>query len=331
MFRLIEWKGLETYLAKLQLQKRIVRLQLIHDWQNVGRQKRKFLESSQKKKDTEKWTQEQHNIAEEGLRIEGSCPFQCGQEESHLHFMECEAQGAKQARRQIFLDTKNKLVSIGVDETIARLLVQGLSWSENCGIPSFIHIGNSTDKLITKAIESQTEIGWTNVKKGFLSKYWAEAQRQYIYYSRGQAKDWGSILVRWMVETSWKMWEVRNKMIHGECIRESRDKKIVHLQEQIMLIYRQARVLHRFMNQSERRVFRMQVNRRIQGGVILLESWYSLAEKVLEAVEKRADDRQPTKLEQWLNRKYTYQGWVQCDNMLSQSTMYKSAHILKLQ
>ena len=85
-FVTIEWKGHEIYLIKLQLQKIINILQLIHDWQNTGKQKWKFAESKQKKH-MKNWSEEQYQIVEEGMRLEASCSFQCGIKTPKLNFL----------------------------------------------------------------------------------------------------------------------------------------------------------------------------------------------------------------------------------------------------
>ena len=117
-YEMIEWEGLEAYLSKLQLHKRVNRLQLIHYWQNTRRQKQKLGLGTPTLTLTLT------------LTLEASCPFHCGKEESHLHFMECEVQIAKDARNKILKDTTKKLVNVGVNETIAWLLVKGLVWTE---------------------------------------------------------------------------------------------------------------------------------------------------------------------------------------------------------
>ena len=310
----IEWGGMETYLQKMPLHQRTNRLQLIHNWQNVGRQKRKFMESGQHRCRRRNLIQEQQDIIEEGIRQEATCPFQCGDEESHLHFMVCRSSKAKKVRQQLLKDTLQKLLNIGVHETIARLLLQALTWKEGEEVPSFISVGGILDTMIQTAIRQQSEIGWDRVKRGFISKAWTEAQEYYNNTCKGALKDWKSILVRWMIETSWKMWEERNKVIHGNTIEEARMNKIKVLQESILLLYRRARLSHRFMDERERRIFRMDVTKRVKGGVIALETWVKLATMVVEKVEERVEKRRPTQIEQWLNRMFSYQGWKSCDS-----------------
>lgn len=108
------------------------------------------------------------------------------------------------------------------------------------------------EKLIENATKSQTEIGWDKVKQGFISRDWVIAQCYYIDKTKQTHKHWKSILVRWMIEASWTMWKKRNQQIHGNTIKEAQENKIKHLQEVILVLYRQARVVHRFMEDRER-------------------------------------------------------------------------------
>ena len=73
------------------------------------------------------------------------------------------------------------------------------------------------------------------MKKGFLSVYWIKAQALHTSTIKGGNKDWVSIMIQWMVETSWEMCEERNKLIHGSCIQEACQKKAQHLQKEILL------------------------------------------------------------------------------------------------
>ena len=69
------------------------------------------------------------------------------------------------------------------------------------------------DMLIENATRSQTEIGWDKVKQGFISKDWVTSQLYYIDKTKQTENDWKSILVRWMIEASWSMWEKRNQQL----------------------------------------------------------------------------------------------------------------------
>ena len=87
----IEWEGLDVYLCKLPMHQKTNRLQLIHNWQNVGHQKRKFAKTKYHFKHKENLARVQLELIEEGIEQEAAYPFQCGEEEAHLHFMTCQA------------------------------------------------------------------------------------------------------------------------------------------------------------------------------------------------------------------------------------------------
>ena len=57
------------------------------------------------------------------------------------------------------------MLGIGVNETIARILMKILSWVEGDNIPTFFRVGGIMNKMITKAIENQTIIGWDKVQR----------------------------------------------------------------------------------------------------------------------------------------------------------------------
>ena len=151
--------------------------------------------------------------------------------------MICTAPVAMEARRGIIKQTQKTMLSVGVNDTITRLLLKALTWTPGDEIPTFIGVGGTMDCLLNSAIESQTEIGWEKAKQGFISNKWTVAQEYFISESKGPSKDWKSILVRWMIESSWKMWEERNQTVHGNTIKEARKKKIQLLQDTVLLLY----------------------------------------------------------------------------------------------
>ena len=79
---LIEWDGLKRYLLKIPLHKRLNMLQLIHNWQHVGKQKLQFEDSKKVTIET------QHPIVEKIRETQrhdlAQCPFKCGKMENSL-------------------------------------------------------------------------------------------------------------------------------------------------------------------------------------------------------------------------------------------------------
>lgn len=71
----IEWEGMNSYLNKLPLHKKINCLQMIHDWQHVGRQKQKFAESKKKVVNKQSLVNKHHQLIEEVIKLDATCPF----------------------------------------------------------------------------------------------------------------------------------------------------------------------------------------------------------------------------------------------------------------
>ena len=67
-------------------------IQVLHDWQNVGKQKGKFRDSRIEKKVDPPL----QPAAEETSTHK--CPFGCGEVEDHLHYVKCQAPAAKEGR-----------------------------------------------------------------------------------------------------------------------------------------------------------------------------------------------------------------------------------------
>ena len=68
------------------------------------------------------------------------------------------------------------------------------------------------------------------------------------------------------------------------------------------LAYKIAKELQIYNKEEITKVFRLSIHKRKKYGVVALESWLKLANKVLEKASAQAT----TKMEQWLQRKSTY-------------------------
>ena len=110
-----------------------------------------------------------------------------------------------------------------------------------------------------------------------------------------------------MLDTSWEMWLARNKALHGDTIHESRDKRIANLQDKVSLLYRRAHRLKQMNDKDVTIVFKLDEKKRKKKGVVALETWTELAEKVLNAAEERLERIRENGLTKWLNRETEYQ------------------------
>ena len=64
-----------------------------------------------------------------------------------------------------------------IHDAIISLLIWGLWWTNTRNCPEYTGIGNGKiNQGMVQALEEQSNIGWNNVRQGFISSHWAATQ-----------------------------------------------------------------------------------------------------------------------------------------------------------
>lgn len=297
----IDWEGIQAYLKSITIHKKFHITQMMYNWQHIGRQKKKFAVA--KTDQNENQDDESKRLAQEALQHLGSCPFQCGQQENHLHYMYCTAPKAVEQRRTSSNKFKTTLQRLDIYEPIIYLLLWGIQWKPGKDPPTHHHVGDLLGTLVQQAIEEQTKIGWQHVQRGFLTKKWAEIQEQYALSIKRTQLDWNKTLVKQTIEHTWNMWTCRNHVLHGSNAKEIREKHHDHLKVQVKHLYKRAQNPKIKRDREVQEVFSIDQKKQLKRGIVAMETWINLAEQVVEEAEKR----ETTVLEEWLNRENTLQ------------------------
>ena len=274
---MIDWIGLEQYLKSLTLHQRITMCKLIHNWQNTGKQKHKFASSSNHKHENK--DRKTVQLIEEQQVLLSKCPFGCGECKTDMHYMECKAPIANKSREALIKHLKQKMEKRGLHEAIITLLLKGIQWHRGAEIPTMSGVvEGKVNTLIFDAMEEQSKIGWHNLCRGFISRKWNQAQTEYDKQTKVDTRDWSRTLVKWILDMSGDMWKERNNALHGNTTGETRGK--VHV------MYKRAKVLHTLNDFDIKEVFKLPEKKKKRQGVVALETWLRLAEKVLHAGEE---------------------------------------------
>ena len=250
--------------------------------------------------------QELKRLMDEQIQHEASCPFQCGQQEYHMHYMECTHDTTKRIRSELVRKLQKSLEKSNVHDAIIRLLIWGVTWNEQKSTPTCALIEGELNNELQQAIIEQTEIGWQNIRRGFISRRWSRVQT--IYTKNGQQKghlprNWSKTLVSKILEVSWAMWTERNKALHVTNSKERKEKLRDKLIGRMEYLYKQSKILLSYNKEEIEYVFRVPLKKRKKHGIVAMEAWLKMATSVLEKAEIRAN----SKLIKWLNREATYQ------------------------
>ena len=126
----INWNGLEKVLTNMVFHRRLTLLQLIHNWQNVGSQKQRFLESAEPSLPKE--MSQTGELRRQYQNQVGKYPFQCGLKEDALHFIHCSSIKAFNGQAQLIKKIRANLTRYDTHPTIISLLIYGLIGNRTC-------------------------------------------------------------------------------------------------------------------------------------------------------------------------------------------------------
>ena len=293
---IIDWDGLYHFLKKIGILKRLKMLQLMHNWQNVGAQKKKFNDA---RANTTKSTTPHITRLQ---RDEEKCPAQCGELETPLHFMTCKADKMKSERSQLLvnlrttlsrLDTHPGLIDSAIwcilhfsDKNMATDYAQKLEqWKETTDFETLLR--------------NQKNIGSQSFLKGFITKDWAMIQRKYWNNDpkkRHRINGWTPSFIQAITEVTIGMWIYRNELLHGNTQLETRTRRRQRLQSRIDELYREKEKL--FLP-ADLKVFRKPARFRKKQGPQQMELWIGLAEDTLAIYDTK---RRDNPLIRWLTR-----------------------------
>ena len=103
------------------------------------------------------------------------------------------------------------------------------------------------------------------------------------------------------------MWKCWNEELHGQNVKEGREKKLQHYQSLVSLLYKHAINVACLCDNDVVQLFKLPEERQKKKGVVALEMWTGLAEKVLANTEEKLQKIKENGLDKWLNRELTYQ------------------------
>jgi hypothetical protein len=139
---------------------------------------------------------------------QNQCPL-CLQPEDALHVVCCRHPMAETTWSQSLQTLSSHLQSIHTEPTLIHAIIAGLTaWRTQSDLPSTV------PPLLSKAINSQHQIGWQAFLLGFISYQWANAQQESCPNSSFSPNLWTSKLIRWTWQIPWAMWQNRNSILH---------------------------------------------------------------------------------------------------------------------
>ena len=176
---------------------------LLHGWMNTGVQRAKFDKYSS-----------------------SSCP-RCGQApEDQDHILRCHSPQATSARYNALVTLRSSVVTkCGSSRTWTVFHERFTSWLVDGESPSSTvshqqDMTPATRDLLLQALSEQTQIGWSQASRGYLSGKWLLAQHSEFPRAvlQGLKRTWFKSVISslWRFHTT--MWEHRNSILHAATI-----------------------------------------------------------------------------------------------------------------
>ena len=292
----IEWEGIEKMMNNAPPMRRTKIMQLLHNWQNTGRQKGKFRDARLRLQSDEPL---EPTLEEVDCQ---KCPEGCDEEENELHFLECPKEHTRLRRKECIKKVLQKLKKIrtyeGIMSHVGKILnsisnreVMELDWDE---------IHRDGDMSLGIALMGQEEIGWDRMCQGYYHKAWTTVQGKYYRRMGKNSKflnigRWKKMFSTILVEYSLDCWRLRNETIHGKERDESRKKQLDTIKKQIKNLYSQKETLK---GTTQYRIYDMPQKKRLGMGIQSSRIWVGMAEEVLKLHREKST---LNTIDHWLN------------------------------
>ena len=153
---MIAWDELSKSLAKYTEFKKSKIVQMMYNWQNDGEQKTTFHQSAQ-----------------------GECPAQCGEPETHHHYLTCQAPSMKKSRESQIRILKQYLT---IRNTHPHIINTTIRYLREGAESTIHHLGDPTngiEKLVYDGVKENLHLNQHSFEKGFISQKWMQAQQEW--------------------------------------------------------------------------------------------------------------------------------------------------------
>ena len=213
----IDWEGINGMLRTANPMRRTRLIQMLHNWQNIGKQKGIFRDAriKQDKESTNEPTEEEKSCH--------LCPEGCGEEEKELHYLHCPDALSIKSRRTLIRKVLRRLKAIktydGITSTIG-LILNSINKRETVVIDKSEYRKDGHLSL-TGAMLGQEKIGWMALCQGYFHKDWTKIQ--FIHYKRAGIDSkvlnidrWKKMFCTILGEYCLDCWHNRNEVLYGK-------------------------------------------------------------------------------------------------------------------
>ena len=150
------------------------------------------------------------------------------------------------------------------------------------------------DNLLREAIHEQTQIGWHQFHKGWISQKWATTQESYLQHLKKQDPTldsrkkngitWSNYLIKSLHTISYETWMFRNKDIHGHTKEEEEAAKLTKIRQKVRRHYNK---LTTYPTTIQWRYFNTTIQDKMRDTYKSLDTWMTNLQRALQEIEKQ--------------------------------------------
>ena len=270
---MVDWEAISLMLNATPHTKHMKILQLQHGWQNTGNQKLQFLEATEE-------------TITESMKTDNDvyCPFDCGEHEGRLHYMQCTQDTMKKKRLQLRRALLDRMRRRNTDPLLLSILSYVLTCLDTASPIDFQPDWTTTPNasVISKLFDHQSALGWNTILQGFFVHEWSRIQRHYMRhhpqpqrlststYRRPTIESWKKTFATELISYSIDCWQHRNDKLHGalDILHDNQHRKLLH--KRVRQLYKESRILTR---PDDKRYFHMPCRLRVKQRHVTLETW----------------------------------------------------------
>ena len=219
------------------------------------------------------------------------CPM-CKEPEDQLHYVKCQHNIMQQMQQQELQELQKHLRNLQTYGDIIALWAQHINQQPPTN--TFV-INNSVDKLVDLANTQQSQIGWNNLLKGFITKEWRVAQKEHLQQNH-QSIDpqWAPKVIELLQSYTLTMWTFRNQYLYGIDTKENKQIQKEQLKAKVEALYASKDQIHVPIHEN---TFDLDLDKRLQCGHSSLITWIELATRRLKFHREEATKHN---IDRWL-------------------------------
>jgi hypothetical protein len=295
----VDWTAMEKFLLTQSPTARCHTIQLMHNWQNTGYQKKQFSGTIGPTRGISSGT-----THEPSTDRESKCPLGCGCVEYPFHYMQCRHDTMYEARTNGIITLTKGLKKLKTAPSLQEAILQGIQcWTDDT---EYELDGESNPLLFdyqhSKLLEHQSSIGWEFLLKGFLAKEWRFIQGSYYKYMKVNQRKFHKD--RWILQVlillhqyRHDLWMLHNAAIHGGSNVLQGKVFRRRLLSEVHDLYKKDRSQ---LSLQDKELFKLPLRFREKQGNQQLLLWIKHAYIVFEMVEKSKVQQQQTQITDWL-------------------------------